>query len=268
MNGNVKDSNGVYFVESAAFCQVGEEWNNNDWSFKNNPTGYHALYFRTDSGEGRAYLHTAEGRIEILPDRVYFIPAYSVLKSEISGSICKYFVHFNARFSDMGYECCMLKKCSVPAEPYTKLLFDIIVSCHKSDSPMSRDKAAGAMRIIMADLSSELFDDMKNAKRFDKVIKYVESNYPSKISVSELARMMNLSTVYFSNLFCATFKISPKRFILNKRLHESKKLLAQTDLSVSEIAAAVGFENPNWFSELFSEKTGSSPLEFRKKHFN
>ena len=75
--------------------------------------------------------------------------------------------------------------------------------------------------------------------------------------------MMNISSMYFSNLFKHTFNISPKQYILNKRLREGQRLLLETQMSVKEIAYEVGFENENYFSEYFSMKVGTPPLKFR-----
>jgi AraC-like DNA-binding protein len=75
---------------------------------------------------------------------------------------------------------------------------------------------------------------------------------------------MNISTMYFSNAFKRVFNISPKQYILNKRLMESQRLLLETEMSVAEIAYAVGFDNENYFSEFFSSRVGISALKFRR----
>ena len=71
--------------------------------------------------------------------------------------------------------------------------------------------------------------------------------------------------MYFSNYFKQVFHISPKQYILNKRLSESQRLLLESEMSVKEIAYAVGFENESYFSEFFSKKTGIPALRFRNR---
>ena len=90
-------------------------------------------------------------------------------------------------------------------------------------------------------------------------------HYKEHIALSDLAALMNISTMYFSNSFKAAFHISPKQYILNMRLTESQQLLLQTDLSIKEIAYSVGFENENYFSEFFTSKLGVSPRKFRNR---
>ena len=101
--------------------------------------------------------------------------------------------------------------------------------------------------------------------KFGEVLAYIDENYRKSISLSELASIMNISTMYFSNYFKRVFKISPKQYVLNKRLTESQRLLLESRMSVKEIAYQVGFENENYFSEFFSQKVGISALNFRKR---
>ena len=60
-------------------------------------------------------------------------------------------------------------------------------------------------------------------------------------------------------------KLKEKQYILNKRLAESQRLLLETDMTISEIAGAVGFSNENYFSEYFSEKIGISASKYRQR---
>ena len=76
---------------------------------------------------------------------------------------------------------------------------------------------------------------------------------------------MNISSMYFSNYFKRVFHISPKQYILNKRLMESQRLLLESRMSIKEIAFEVGFDNENYFSEFFASKVGISALKFRKR---
>ena len=126
-------------------------------------------------------------------------------------------------------------------------------------------KVRGAMDLLLADFFTEPVVDRHSLLRFERVLYYIEENYKKNISLSELASLMNISTMYFSNSFKSAFHISPKQYILNKRLTESQRLLLETDLSVKEIAYAVGFENENYFSEFFSAKVGISALKFRMR---
>lgn len=258
------DGSDSYYVSAARFCTIGDEWNANDWNAKNNPSGYHALYYRTDESSGRAFLHMLDGTVELLPNKVYFIPAYSVLRSEIYGEIQKYYIHFDGDFSNIGLCRYLLKRSIIPATSYTKQMFDIMVSHFGKDSYASKEKVLCALRIILSDFIDTLFANAQGVIRFQPALRYIEENYNQKITIAELAKTINLTSVYFSNEFSKTFHISPKQYIISRRLFEAKRLLTETDMSISELAEAIGFDNPNYFSEVFSNKLGISPLKYKK----
>lgn len=254
----------AYFVEAAAFCRVGEAWNRNIWDPKNNPTGYHALYYRTDNTDCKAVLHMLDGTLELLPGRIYFIPAYSVLFSEIHGEMEKYYIHFQSDFIDFGLYRHLFDRCFVPDDSMTRSLFDCIVENHSVKTPAAERKISGAMEILLADLLENLAVQPRDVNKFKPVLEYIELHYRENISIKQLAKMMSINPVYFSNAFKAAFHVSPKQYILGKRLFESQLLLTRTNLSVAQIAEQVGFENENYFSEFFSQKIGISALKFRR----
>ena len=129
----------------------------------------------------------------------------------------------------------------------------------------SHFKVQGALDLILSDFVSDVTGDVSDIVRFDEVLKYIDYNYTENISLSDLAALMNISPMYFSNYFKRTFNISPKQYILNKRILESQRLLIESRMNVKEIALAVGFENENYFSEFFAKKVGTTALKFRKR---
>jgi AraC family transcriptional regulator of arabinose operon len=86
-----------------------------------------------------------------------------------------------------------------------------------------------------------------------------------QINVSELARSVNLSRSRFAHLFRAQTGISPARYLRDFRLDRARLLLETTFLSVKEVMAAVGFNDPSHFSRDFHRVFGASPREWRKR---
>ena len=83
-------------------------------------------------------------------------------------------------------------------------------------------------------------------------------------SVQYIAEKLNVSPNYLSSLLKVLTGQSTQQHIHQKLIAKAKERLSTTDLSVSEIAYALGFEHPQSFSKLFKSKTNLSPLEFRK----
>ncbi|TDE17357.1 helix-turn-helix domain-containing protein [Dyadobacter psychrotolerans] len=82
-------------------------------------------------------------------------------------------------------------------------------------------------------------------------------------TVNYLAEQLNLSSDYLSSLLKVTTGLNTQQHIHEKLIAKAKENLSATDLSVTEIAYALGFEHPQSFSKLFKSKTSQSPLEFR-----
>ena len=82
--------------------------------------------------------------------------------------------------------------------------------------------------------------------------------------IDEICREMGVSRTQLHRKLKAITGKSASIYIRELRLAEGKKLLLQNSFTVSEVAYAVGFSDPNYFSRLYSEKYGNSPIEDRK----
>lgn len=82
-------------------------------------------------------------------------------------------------------------------------------------------------------------------------------------SVQFLAQALNMSPNYLGSLLRSLTGESTQQHIHNKLIEKAKEKLSTTELSVGEIAYALGFEHPQSFSKLFKSKTKQSPMAFR-----
>lgn len=251
-----------YSVAFAERRDIGEEWNRVRWDRKHLQIQYHRLYFLTS---GEAVLHLVDQTLVLVPGQIYFIPAFSVLQSEIDGEMNKYYIHFQADSPLFRLYRTLGGRYSVPADELTERLFETVVENYARNTQDAYLKVQGAMDLLLADFFAEYEADRHHLLQFEPVLRYIDEHYREPITLSELAAQMNISSMYFSNFFKKTFHISPKQYILNRRLTESQRLLLETDLSIKEIAYAVGFENENYFSEFFSAKVGISARTFRNR---
>ena len=83
-------------------------------------------------------------------------------------------------------------------------------------------------------------------------------------AVQQLADALHVSPGYLSSMLKTLTGRSAQQHIHDKLIEKAKEKLSTTDLSVSEIAYALGFEHPQSFSKLFKTKTNLSPLAFRQ----
>ncbi|RYE21382.1 MAG: AraC family transcriptional regulator, partial [Sphingobacteriaceae bacterium] len=83
-------------------------------------------------------------------------------------------------------------------------------------------------------------------------------------TVGFIAKALDLSPKYLSNLLKMLTGQNTQQYIHEKLISKAKEKLSETDLSISEIAYQLGFEHLQSFSKLFKTKTKLSPLEFRQ----
>jgi AraC-like DNA-binding protein len=101
-------------------------------------------------------------------------------------------------------------------------------------------------------------------RRLYKARDYAYATLDQPVSLDDLAYVACLSTNYFLRSFRGLYKQTPHQFIISKRMDRARSLLKTTDLSVSEICLAVGFQSLGSFSWLFKRRCGLSPEAFRR----
>ena len=105
------------------------------------------------------------------------------------------------------------------------------------------------------------------ARRVEQIVSriknYIEGNYTDHLTVESVAHHVALSPNYLSTLFKRATGCTVKHFICEVRIREARRLLSDTTKRVSEIAYAVGYSSPFYFSRLFKSATGTSPSEYR-----
>jgi YesN/AraC family two-component response regulator len=97
-------------------------------------------------------------------------------------------------------------------------------------------------------------------------LKIIDYNYCSIITIEQIAEYLSVDPAYFSRRFAQKIGVSPKRYIIKKRIERAKELLCSTDAGVFEIANSVGYEDQFYFYKIFKKYTNLSPSEYRKKN--
>lgn len=101
------------------------------------------------------------------------------------------------------------------------------------------------------------------SRRISKVCRYIEENISQKITLSDAAKLVNMSDSAFSHFFKRQTNISFITYINNLRVAKACDLLANTELSASEICYDCGFNNKSNFIRLFSKRKNMTPIEYR-----
>ena len=94
-------------------------------------------------------------------------------------------------------------------------------------------------------------------------IEMISENYASgNLSVPELAKLCNVSEVYFRKVFSTVFGLSPIKYINDLKIARAKELLLTQMYSVAEVSEMSGFSDISYFSREFKKAVGVSPSEY------
>jgi len=106
--------------------------------------------------------------------------------------------------------------------------------------------------------------NIKTSNFIKEAIKYIQQNYNSGISLTEIADYSSVSEVHFSRSFKKETGIGFNEYLSIIRLRNAENLLKKSSSSISEIAFSCGFNDSNYFSLKFKKEYGVSPTEYRK----
>ncbi|MDO8355205.1 MAG: AraC family transcriptional regulator [Nitrospirota bacterium] len=98
------------------------------------------------------------------------------------------------------------------------------------------------------------------------IAQYIDLNLPKGLTLKTLAQFLGYSEKYCSDFFQSTMGESFSSYLKHRRLERATLLLAATEKSMAEIAAALGFSDQFAFSHFFKRATGQSPVHFRLQH--
>lgn len=114
--------------------------------------------------------------------------------------------------------------------------------------------------------AKRLFSDSAGAvnDRVGKAVEFMEKEYHRDLSLSDISDAAGLSEQHFCRIFRKATGMTPIEFLTKKRVAEAKALLDDTDMSVSDIAGAVGFSGRSYFTSVFRKYEGFSPTEYKK----
>ncbi len=102
-----------------------------------------------------------------------------------------------------------------------------------------------------------------SAPRLQAAVAHVAKHYLRPIPESEVALLCNMSPSRFCRQFKAAFDVTFVEYLANYRMQQAKRLLTNPAMPVADVAAAVGFNDPSYFTRVFRKQEGVSPSEYR-----
>ena len=141
-----------------------------------------------------------------------------------------------------------------------KTLFEAFA---KNDHLRERELALLLDRLLI-EASRGIKNNDTDTFPLSKSVRFLNENYYKKIKISELAKIENMCMTAYNLAFKNQFGMPPTKYIIKLRLDHASELLLSTDLSVEEIGYASGYNDINFFSRIFKQYMGVSPLSYRR----
>ncbi|WP_416865576.1 MAG: helix-turn-helix domain-containing protein [Imperialibacter sp.] len=158
--------------------------------------------------------------------------------------------------------------------------FQLLMELGNSCASFHSLKADMVVRSILDSLIGEnqnalqISRELKVVKTVTKIVLYkrlavarewMANNLQQAVDLQQAADVAMLDKQHFLRLFKRAYQITPHHFLTTMRLERAEKLLEETDLPVSEICQAVGFDSVPSFTSLFKRAYGESPGRYRRQ---
>src|SRR5579885_1855637 len=103
--------------------------------------------------------------------------------------------------------------------------------------------------------------------RVHLIASYLLDRWESSVCFRGLSRLVNLSDSHLTHLFRRDTGMSPRQFLKTVRMQVARDFLETTFLSVKEVMARAGYNDPSHFVRDFEKMFGESPYRYRQHHF-
>lgn len=105
---------------------------------------------------------------------------------------------------------------------------------------------------------------MRALSRLSGVIGYIHQHYSESLTLDDLASVASMSRRTLTREFRNAFRVSPIDYLIRERISRAIDLLRSSDMTVTEAAYLVGFQDSNYFTRRFRTVVGCSPRDARK----
>ncbi len=222
------------------------------------------------TGGNVTYKFSTGEKYSISEGDVFFLPTNVSYTAYALNDFCHYTVNFVADVS----ACKPLLESSATIlrdsdKGSFKMLFRELCDLYMKKGDGYSMRAIGYVYTLMAEFM-EAFSLKKisslSAGKLQKAKEYIDKNYKNRITVSELAKIADMSDTNFRREFKRVFGEAPMQYRDKVRLSYAKELLSSGFYNVGETASLVGIEDEGYFCRFFKKQTGRTPKEYIRKY--
>jgi two-component system response regulator YesN len=97
-----------------------------------------------------------------------------------------------------------------------------------------------------------------------QAVRYIKEHFREELTLDDVAQAVHFSPYYVSRLFKEELGMNFIEYLTRIRIDEAKRMLLETNQTVSEIAVYVGYQDPSYFTKVFKKMEGRTPTQFRR----
>ena len=120
--------------------------------------------------------------------------------------------------------------------------------------------------VLQIALQSTISNSAETKLQKSRIAGLIEERAFTDLDLDDLAHELQISPATLRRKCVALLGMAPKHYQLQLRIDRAKEMLAASSRSIEDIARAVGYEDPFYFSRLFFSREHRSPTEYRKLH--
>lgn len=111
---------------------------------------------------------------------------------------------------------------------------------------------------------SDYLSRKKIGQRMERLFSYIDANYQYPIRLADVAEAEGVTPTYLSHFFTKNFGVSFQQYLNNIRFEHAVRLMDNRTMSIADIAAASGFSDPKYMTNMFVQKFDCKPKDFRE----
>ena len=127
------------------------------------------------------------------------------------------------------------------------------------------EKRRACVARITALLHDMCAPDTPRQRLAEEIRQYIDSHLAHELTLARIAYAVSSSQYYICHIFKIETGATITQYIAGRRIAHAKLLLGETDKSIADIAITTGYDNISYFSRVFREYTGDSPMAYRAK---
>lgn len=152
----------------------------------------------------------------------------------------------------------------LPADPEKyQTLFEDILNCWNQKGPSYKHEASAILNRIFAELYKDNRKDHNANSKIHRSIQYMEENcFKKDFSLALAAKESYISETYFRKLFAKEYHISPKKYVIKRRIEYAASLILTGYYTLQEVSDMCGYNDYKHFSVEFKKIIGVSPSKY------